>query len=266
MFGALAALRARKKIVHIEAGLRSGDMNMLEEHYRIAVDNMSDVLFAPTERAYTNIVTEGKRQKENVYCVGNTIVDVVTDVSEHCERSEELIFLTIHRAETIQDKGKMICLLNAIAKVQDKLQLPVIFPIHPHTWDMFSKHKIPMLEILKSVDYCEPLGYGATIKNILKSKIVLTDSGGLVEESCILNKRSVTLRESTERNEACSVGANVLGGFHSYRILKAVDTMLERKTDWRQPFGDVGVSKRIMNILENYGAEIMEKVHEEAKG
>ena len=254
--GALAANKLHIKVGHIEAGLRSHDIAMVEETNRIIVDHIADLLFAPTEEARENILEEGI-SPDKIYVTGNTIVDAVLMHKELADQKVDIlqklsiekknyIVITAHRPETVDIHERLINLLEGFKLVKEKHNLPMIWPIHPRTSKMLKKFN---LEVPNGIITITPLGYLEFLQLQANSKIVLTDSGGIQEECCTLNVPCVTLRDNTERPETLNIGSNILVGVNPKNILEGVNKMLSRSTSWKNPFGDGKAGEKILDIL-----------------
>ncbi|MGB7533091.1 MAG: UDP-N-acetylglucosamine 2-epimerase (non-hydrolyzing) [Halobacteriota archaeon] len=264
--GALAASKLHIKVGHIEAGLRSGDRSMPEEINRILSDHCSDYLFAPTKKAKQNLLREGITD-EKIFVTGNTIVDAVYQNLSISERkvnplndlelaSNGYFFVTAHRQENVDEKERLEDILNGLELVHDEFSLPIIYPIYPGTSKRLKEFGLKA----NGIDFVNPLGYLEFLPLEAKAKLVLTDSGGVQEETCILGVPCVTLRDNTERPETLEVGSNILAGTNKESILKEVKKMLNRQTlrksdqnaslNWKNPFGDGTAGKRIIEILE----------------
>ena len=268
--GALASSKLGIEVAHVEAGLRSYDRGMPEEINRVLTDHISNYLFVPTKVAEENLRREGIR--ENVFLVGNTIVDATLQNIEIAERRKEEIFeeemldivrdgnyflLTIHRAENTDNRRRLESIVEGILKVAEYYDKTVVFPAHPRTeyrlkeynlWDRLKNSNIKILE---------PIGYFKFLILEKYAKLILTDSGGVQEEACILKVPCITLRKNTERPETLEVGSNILVDVEKGDILEAVDTMLRRSRNWRNPFGDGRSGERIVKILvEGYDSSM----------
>ena len=259
--GALASVKLKIPVAHVEAGLRSFDRTMPEEINRILADHASEVLFAPTEEARKNLEREGII--EGVYVVGNTIVDAVFQNSEIAERkskilekfglkSKEYAVLTAHRAENTDSEEN----LKKLVEIIESLPITVIYPVHPRTEKRLKSLNLwSRLEKRAHVILTKPLGYLDFLKLQKNAKFVLTDSGGIQEESIILNVPCLTLRYNTERPETIKAGGNVLVGLEKERVLYYVDRLLNDKQFYEQmakapnPFGDGKSGERIVEIL-----------------
>jgi UDP-N-acetylglucosamine 2-epimerase (non-hydrolysing) len=251
--GALAAAKLKISVGHVEAGLRSYDKEMPEEINRVLTDHISDFLFAPTERAKENLLKEGILP-DKIHVTGNTIVDSLMQNISLIEKSEvtsgpddkEYFLLTLHREENVDSKEKLKEIFEGLKLIYEKVSYPVIYPVHPRTRKRLNEFNLTPSEGLTFID---PVDYLAFLRLERNAKLILTDSGGVQEEACILKVPCVTLRHSTERPETIDVGANTLVGTNPVGMLKGVKSMLNVKNDWVNPFGDGTAAKQIINIL-----------------
>jgi UDP-N-acetylglucosamine 2-epimerase (non-hydrolysing) len=255
---ALAASKMGIRIGHIEAGLRSYCREMPEEINRVLTDHLSDHLFAPTGRARQNLLAEGI-PASRISVTGNTIVDMIKEHAPGAEKNTLVLqrlhlspnhyfLLTLHRKENVDHAEKLKEIFRAIKHLCR--DFPVILPIHPRTakrlreYDLLERMKrIPHLRII------QPLGYLDFLLLLKCARLVLTDSGGIQEEACILKVPCVTLRENTERPETLKSGSNVLAGWHRKPILAAVARMLKKRRTWKQPFGNGTAGKKILDTI-----------------
>jgi UDP-N-acetylglucosamine 2-epimerase len=254
--GALAASKLHIKIGHVEAGLRSFDRSMPEEINRVIADHISDLLFAPTEHAKDLLLEEGIPE-EKIFVTGNTVVDAVYENLKIAESSKILeklgakpkayLLSTIHRQENTDDKDRLSEIFKGLGMVSREFKMPVIMPLHPRTRKMLSSFGIDVPDGLRII---EPIGFMDFLKAESEARLVLTDSGGVQEECCILGVPCVTIRENTERPETVEVGANVIAGFEHERIVGATRTMIERRSKWANPFGDGKARKKIIETSE----------------
>jgi UDP-N-acetylglucosamine 2-epimerase (non-hydrolysing) len=249
--GALAAAKRGIKVGHVEAGLRSYDQSMPEEINRVLTDHISDLLFAPTEGARKNLLKEGIDQNK-IHVTGNTIVDAVCQnlkLAEHRDLGLGLggyFLLTLHRQENVDNPQKLRRIMKGLEAVSQQFRNPIIYPIHPRTKKRLQEFKIKVPAGIKII---EPLDYLSFLKLESGASLILTDSGGVQEEACILKVPCVTLRDNTERPETLEVGANAMAGTEPTLILKKASQMLKSKRVWENPFGDGNASKRILNII-----------------
>lgn len=255
--GALAAKNLGIKIAHHEAGLRSHDPSMVEETNRITTDHISDFLFTPTKKAVENLIEEGC-SIEKVFFTGNTIVDVIKDYREIAEskskilerlnlkRGEYFVF-TAHRQETVDKKETCLLLINCLNKLINEFpEYRIVYPIHPRSLKMLEKFD---LEIPQNILITETLSFFDFLRLQSNSKLIITDSGGIQEESCILNIPCVTIRRNTERPETVENGMNALVGLDSDKLAAKVQEMLDKKIKWKELFGEYGVGERIVNLI-----------------
>jgi len=254
--GGLISVKMGIPVGHVEAGLRSYDREMPEELNRVLVDHLSSLLFAPTEPTQKILLNEGISQ-EKIYVTGNTIVDAVHQnlslidhPKEYLEKLDihprEYMILTLHRQENVDNANKLSNVFSGLELVHSEFKMPILYPIHPRTRKRISQFqvKVPSCVILS-----DPLGYLSFLGLFNLSRLVLTDSGGIQEEACILKIPSVTLRENTERPETLEVGSNILAGTDPHRILESTRQMMKRECVWENPFGDGSSAQQIIQIV-----------------
>lgn len=254
-----AGLCARKSdliLGHVESGLRSYDWKMPEEHNRVMLDHISDLLYAPTKLSFDTLIEEKVQGKP--YLVGNTAVDslfYMRDASKFVKPSfiskeSEFILFTAHRQENVDDFQRLSSLCRALEKLTK--EHIVIFPIHPRTQKMLSYFDLlDNLKALKNLQLVAPLSYGETLYAIQNALVVITDSGGLQEEACILGTPTVTIRENTERPETVEVGSNIIAGTDTDQVIYSTNFSLEKKrASWRNPFGNGSAADQIADSLE----------------
>jgi UDP-N-acetylglucosamine 2-epimerase (non-hydrolysing) len=250
--GALAAKEAGVKIAHVEAGLRSYDETMPEEVNRIETDKIAEYLFAPTP-ASAEILKGENISSDKIYMVGNTIVDSVYQNLEIAEKKadvlsrfglqdKEYFLLTLHRPSNVDTQKPLEEILQALEEIFTLYHKPILFPVHPRTKKQLNLFK---LTFPKGIIDTEPVGFLEMLQLEKHALLILTDSGGIQEEACILQVPSVTLRFNTERPETLEVGASILAGSDKQKILNGVKVMLERNTNWSNPFGDGTAAQQI---------------------
>lgn len=256
MAAALAASKMGVKVGHVEAGLRSYDRNMPEEINRVIADHISDYLFAPTEKS-AEILKKEAIPENKIFTVGNTIVDAVlqnrklaknkSHILEKMKlKSDKYILLTLHRPSNVDNKDVFEKIVAGLEKVVSKLEIPIIFPVHPRTKSRMQDLGISLPPGVKATS---PVGFLDFLQLENNAKLILTDSGGIQEEACILGVPAVTIRENTERPETVEAGANVLAGTDPDKILQSALTMSEKKCDWDNPLGDGKAAERIIKII-----------------
>ena len=256
--GALAASKLHIKIGHIEAGVRSYDRTMPEEINRIVIDHVSDYLFAPTEKARKILLKEGI-SKDKIFVTGNTIVDAIYQNLEIAQmkadilntlnlNSREYFLVTAHRQENVDVKERLKGIFDGLELVYHEFNFPIIYPIHPRTKKMIKGFE---LKVPAGVELIDPLGFLEFLQLEANAKLVLTDSGGIQMEACILHTPCVTLRDNTEWLETIEAESNLLAGCNPKNILKAVTTMINKNKKWENPFGDGTAGRQIINVLTN---------------
>lgn len=256
MAGALAAAKLHIKVGHVEAGLRSYDRRMPEEINRIVADHVSDYLFAPTEKAKQNLLREGV-EEDKIFVTGNTIVDAVYQNLEIAKRKvnvlkdlglkpKEYFLVTAHRQENVDVKERLKGILNGLELIHEEFSMPVVFPIHPRTRRRIREFGLS----LDGVTVNDPLGFLEFLQLEANARLVLTDSGGVQEETCILGVPCVTLRDNTERPETLEVGSNIIVGTKREKILEGVKLMFNKENSWENPFGDGRAGEKIIEILK----------------
>jgi len=257
--GAIAASKLHIKIGHVEAGLRSFDNTMPEETNRIIADHISDYLFAPTETSRKYLLSEGIPE-ERIFVTGNTIVDAAyqnlviskdgDDILKELGLKEKEYFVaTTHRAENVDSRERLGRILSSFSQIYKEFDLPVIFPAHPRTVKMIKEFG---LEVPEGTRLIEPLGYLEFLQLESGAKMILTDSGGVQEESCILKVPCVTLRDNTERPETVDVGANLIAGIGE-NIVECARKMLESNPEWENPYGNGNAAElTIQSMVTDY--------------
>jgi UDP-N-acetylglucosamine 2-epimerase (non-hydrolysing) len=253
--GALTASKMGIKIGHIEAGLRSFDRSMPEEINRILTDHISDYLFAPTEISKDYLLNEGIPESK-IIVTGNTIVDAVyqnLEISKQNRNSllnlglhnKSYFLSTVHRAENTDKKERLSSILSGFEHIYAEFKLPIIFPAHPRTLKMMKEFNLVIPEGIKIID---PVGYLDFLQLESAAKLILTDSGGLQEEACILGVPCITLRDNTERPETVNIGANVVAGVTG-NLVEIVQRMVKSDATWNNPYGDGNTSVMIIETL-----------------
>lgn len=251
---ALAAADAGIPLAHVEAGLRCGDLAMPEERNRRCTDHLADLLFAPTPQAAENLRAEGI-PGGRVEVTGNTVVDELfrqqPRAAGHAPRLPEVAsgrfaLATLHRAENVEDGARLACILAGLRAVAADRRLPVLLPLHPRTrcrmWALG-------LEAGEGLRLLPPLGHLPFLDLLQQAALVLSDSGGVQEEACVMRVPCVTLRDATERPESLSVGASALAGARPEAILAAARALHRRPRAWENPFGDGKAGERIARRL-----------------
>ena len=255
----LTALKMGLKIGHIEAGLRSYDWRMPEEHNRRMIDHISDYLFAPTEVAKKNLIEE--HVQGEIYVTGNTIIDTLNMYFDKVEEAEqnviekikfdEYILVTFHRAENVDNPQT----LRNFIKILKECPLPIVFPIHPRTRKRLQEFGL-WSEIcgIRHLQILPPQGYFEFLAIMKNCKLILTDSGGIQEEATHpkIRKFILVLRTSTERPEAITYGFARVVGVNPTVVLAELERILNARINLpeKTPFGDGQASRRIVDVVQ----------------
>lgn len=268
--GALVAAKLHIAVGHVEAGLRSFDLTMPEEINRRAADVCSQMYFIPTEESAINLLAEGYSRK-NLIITGNTVVDACFRHLEiakkkgfeekaladlDIENMDNIITLTMHRAENVDDEKRVTSIVEALKELDD---MNIIFPIHPRTKNTLKNFGLfDELNDLEHIHIIKPIGYLDFLQLTSLSSLILTDSGGLQEEAITLDVPALTLRYNTERPETVTAGGNILVGADKKAILENVDKILndkefcEKMKNAKNPYGDGDAAIKTVDAIEEY--------------
>ncbi len=257
---ACALVSAKKNIpvAHIESGLRSFDRTMPEEINRIITDSISEILFVTEKSGVQNLIKEGI-DRSKIHFVGNTMIDSLINYIDQAKKRKPWLnygltpknycLVTMHRPSNVDDEIKMISIIRLINQLSDKIK--IIFPIHPRTAKLMKQCSECLSENVISTS---PLSYLDFLGLMSSSRFVLTDSGGIQEESTYLEVQCVTLRENTERPITITEGTNHLAGTNTKNVLKIIDNILTGKNKkgsipekWDGKAGD-----RIVKIISEF--------------
>lgn len=250
----IVAKKLNVKVAHVEAGIRSFDLGMPEEINRMVTDSITDYFFTTSETANKNLYRLGVSKKK-VFFVGNTMIDTLLKHMDRLQkpaiwdqaklRAKNYIITTLHRPANVDGENKLKVLLEEIIKHSQGL--PVIFPVHPRTAKVLSNIGL-YAENLILMDPLSYLEFNYLVKN---AKVIITDSGGITEETTVMGVPCMTLRDSTERPETCSIGTNRLLGTDPKNIAGAFKDLFEDK--WQKgsipEMWDGHSGKRIVDIL-----------------
>jgi UDP-N-acetylglucosamine 2-epimerase (non-hydrolysing) len=262
---ALVAAKKGIRIIHVEAGLRSFDRSMPEEINRILTDQLSDLLFTTEEDAENNLQQEGIKA-DKIHFVGNVMIDTllfnikkVDSVENICSKNnipiqsgDKFGILTLHRPANVDDPEKLKSLLNVLGEIS--LQTPLIFPMHPRTSQKIQEANLEEIFNETNILRTKPLGYLELLGLMSKASLVLTDSGGLQEETTVLGIPCITLRENTERPITITQGTNILAGGDPKKILSAYnDISKHNNRKYKTPkYWDGLAAERIVETLEKW--------------
>lgn len=254
---ALAAVKLRTPVGHVEAGLRSFDLRMPEEHNRRLTDHISAYLFAPTENAQKNLRNENVWGK--IFVTGNTVIDAVAQHLPIAWKKsrilqeiafEKFILVTAHRAENVDD----ISVLKNFIEAFDQAPIPVVYPVHPRTRKRLRQSKLWRKTMKsKNIQLLPPLGYLDFLVLMKKCEMILTDSGGIQEEATApqLRKPVLVIRLSTERPEAVEAGFARVVGVRKNDVLQAIEEILNDRKELpkKSPYGSGDAALKIAKIL-----------------
>jgi len=256
----LTAAKCGIKTAHIEAGLRSFDRTMPEELNRIATDAITDYYFITEQSGLDNLENEGVNQ-EKVFFVGNTMIDSLFYALPVAKKSnilkdlklkeKEYALVTMHRPSNVDDKenlSEMLEVLDFISKSRK-----VVFPVHPRTRINIEKYGLKHYLSNEKIHFIDPQGYINFLCLMMNSDFVLTDSGGIQEETTTLGVSCITARTTTERPITITLGTNLLVHPSKSSIIKAIDNILNnpRRVGMVPPLWDGKAAERIVNVMRN---------------
>jgi UDP-N-acetylglucosamine 2-epimerase (non-hydrolysing) len=255
----LVAVKRGVRVAHVEAGLRSFNWNMPEEINRVITDRLSDLLFTTSEDADRNLIREGI-PAERIHLVGNVMIDTLLSHREKaraCHSAQRLglegdyAVITLHRQENVDHPEVLWELIRGITEVANRL--PVVFPVHPRTRKRLAEDKLwSALEDNPRIHLVEPMGYLEFLDLLAGSRLALTDSGGLQEETTVLEVPCLTLRGETERPITVTHGTNRVVGVHETGIVEAAHAVLDEKQGEARtpPLWDGQAALRVAKVLE----------------
>ncbi len=258
--GALAANSRGIPLLHVEAGLRSHDRNMPEEHNRVLIDRIADVLCAATEDNRANLLAEGV-DDARVAVTGNTVVEAVHGqlpdaaaraelVERHGLTADSYVLATVHRPENTDSVAALRAIFTELSALAQSV--PVVVPLHPRTRARIEAAGLE--DLLTGLTVCRPLGYGEFLALARHAALLVSDSGGIQEECTVLGRPLVVVRRSTERPEAMADFADLVEpgpqiGAAARRRLAEGPAGLARLASLPSPFGDGSASERIVALL-----------------
>jgi UDP-N-acetylglucosamine 2-epimerase (non-hydrolysing) len=257
----LTAVKLGIPVAHVEAGLRSFDRAMPEEINRLVTDAVAELLFVTEASAIENLAREGV-DAARIHFVGNVMIDTLiahraaaaeSDVVERLGvRAGEYAVLTLHRPANVDEPAALRGILESLANLAQRM--PVVFPAHPRTRAALAEHA-PLLAAGRGIRVLDPLGYLDFVRLMSDARLVLTDSGGIQEETTILGVPCVTIRENTERPVTVTHGTNRLAGTSSEGIRRTIESVLatEKKIVPPPPLWDGRAAARIADVVEAWG-------------
>lgn len=254
----IVAKKAHIKVAHVEAGIRSQDMQMPEEINRIVTDSLTDYFFTTTKHACQNLLDLGIKENQ-IFFVGNVMIDTLRKHEEHFQQpklwrdlglsDKKYLIMTLHRPSNVDEEKRLRILISQIVSLSKNYS--IIFPVHPRTKRLLNRLNLNF----DNLHYVDPLGYLEFNYLVKHAFAVLTDSGGITEETTVMNVPCLTFRENTERPETCNIGTNILVGNDLEKITKAFNTL--HSGTWKQggvpELWDGKAADRIINhITEIY--------------
>jgi UDP-N-acetylglucosamine 2-epimerase (non-hydrolysing) len=255
----LVATKMNIKVAHVEAGLRSFDRTMPEEINRIVTDSISDYLFVSEESGCLNLKKEGVNQ-EKIHFVGNIMIDTLLSNMPKIDKSlilktyslqpQMYAVLTLHRPSNVDSKESLLEIYGILKNTSERIK--IVYPVHPRTKKMMERYALlNKFEELDNFLMVNPLGYIDFLHLVKNSKFVLTDSGGIQEETTLLKVPCLTMRENTERPITINEGTNILVGRSKFRIRERVDTVLTKHINGSKipKFWDGKTAMRIVEVL-----------------
>ncbi|GAB4164938.1 MAG: UDP-N-acetylglucosamine 2-epimerase (non-hydrolyzing) [Winogradskyella sp.] len=253
---ALVAQKLHTKVAHVEAGIRSNDWTMPEEINRLVTDSITNYFFTTSELANQNLLKSGVKE-EQLFFVGNTMIDTLLKQKPNFKppevwkdlglKPQGYIVMTLHRPANVDEEGQLKAMINEI--IANTRDLPLVFPVHPRTAKILERLKVihPRLHMVAPLPYLE---FNYLVQH---AKAVITDSGGITEETSVMNVPCMTLRDNTERPETITLGTNELVGTNP----KAIKPYLEKlfNGDWKRyqtiPLWDGKTAYRIITSILN---------------
>ncbi|MBG7631800.1 MAG: UDP-N-acetylglucosamine 2-epimerase (non-hydrolyzing) [Bacteroidetes bacterium] len=251
---AIVAKKENIKVAHVEAGIRSGDMKMPEEINRIVTDSLTDYFFTTSNYANENLKKVGVSENQ-IFFVGNVMIDTLRKNETRLKRPEvwnqlnlkpqQYMVMTLHRPSNVEEENQLKRLITQIVTLGK--DYPIIFPVHPRTKKLLEGLNLNF----QNLHYVEPLGYLEFNYLVKNAFVVLTDSGGITEETTVMNVPCITLRDSTERPETCEIGTNILVGNDTNKIKDSFKKLISN--NWKQgqipELWDGQAAKRITDCL-----------------
>jgi UDP-N-acetylglucosamine 2-epimerase (non-hydrolysing) len=259
----LVAKKLGVRLIHVEAGLRSFDQSMPEEINRIVTDSISDLLFCSEQSGVDNLLREG-HDPRSIHLVGNVMIDSLLRHLEHARalpvlaqyglKAQQYAVVTLHRPSNVDTQDAIEKVVEILLHIEKRM--PVIFPLHPRTRQNFEGFGyLQGLEKASNITLTEPLGYFEFLALTSSARVVVTDSGGIQEETTILGVPCLTLRENTERPSTCNLGTNCLAGTDPVGACQIFDDVIARdnRKPKRPPMWDGHSAFRIADLLTARG-------------
>jgi len=254
---AVTSLKSKVPVSHVESGLRSFDWRMPEEHNRICVDHISELLFAPTKTSQTNLLSE--RVHGKIFVTGNTVIDSIETYAKISQkkssldvRIEDYALLTLHRAENVDSKTSLSSIINSLISCKKHF----VFPVHPRTKKRLIQFGLlRRLEKSKRFLLLDSVGYFEMLELMKESSFIVTDSGGIQEEITApsIRKQAVVIRKTTDRPESVASGHAIMAGTSPAQIQNAIKNFTNGSPSKPRkcPYGNGDASKKIIHVLKS---------------
>jgi UDP-N-acetylglucosamine 2-epimerase (non-hydrolysing) len=257
----LVAVKKGIRVIHVEAGIRSYDREMPEEINRLVTDSIADLLLPPSKDAVENLLKEG-HHPDHIRMVGNIMIDTLMDAQPRIGESQilpklgirekEYVLVTLHRPSNVDRVEDFKRILLAFLEIQKKF--PLVFPVHPRTRKILENSELTEItRRMSNLILCDPLGYFDFGKLVKDSRMVITDSGGIQEESTVYGIPCITIRENTERPITVLEGTNELAGTDTAKIIDFASQIGEGK--WKRgrvpELWDGHTAERIISAIES---------------
>ncbi len=259
MAAAVVCAKLLVPVGHVEAGLRSGDRTMPEEINRLITDQIADLLFTPSVDGNENLAREGVTA-DKVYFVGNVMIDTLVRLLPEAqalscdyELAERYAMVTLHRPSNVDEPEMLRQIAQTLCALSEKVH--IVFPMHPRTRQRLEDFDIPLAQH-PNFTVLDPLGYLEFLALQSRATVVITDSGGVQEESTFLEVPCLTIRENTERPVTVEMGTNILVGQDMACLTAAVNRILagEERCSRIPPLWDGQASERLADVIEAWGA------------
>ena len=258
----IVAKKLNTKVCHVEAGIRSWDLTMPEEINRMVTDSLADYMFTTSDVANRNLERLGAVRDKNFWFVGNVMIDTLLANRARFRKPEvwdalglnekEYIVMTMHRPANVDEENHLRALMEQI--ITNVEGLPIVFPIHPRTAKIFYNlwgDEAHVAQLFPNLHIVEPMGYLEFNYLVERAKAVVTDSGGITEETTVMGVPCITLRDNTERPETCTVGTNELIGTDPAAVAPALKKLFAGQ--WKKggipELWDGRAAERIVNVL-----------------
>lgn len=256
--GAIIAKRMGVKVYHMEAGNRSYIENSPEEVNRKIIDHCSDILMPYTEMSKEKLLKEGF-PLQSIYVIGNPITEVLDEYRFQINNSnilkkfnlkrDDYFLVTMHRQENVDIENRAKSIIEILSKIKSMYNKEIIFPVHPRSYKRFKEFKL--IDDIEGIRFIDPLGFFDFVHLENNAKVILTDSGTVQEEACILNKPCLVLRDGTERPETVKNGASIVCGLDIDIVLNALNIAIELNSKWNyvNDYKIVNTSDIVIKIL-----------------